>query len=95
MNVIAARRVPDEAAVSRTWFLGCSSSPPRAMPRLHSPKAELAALRQAGILAITLPNEAPDRAGARADLLAGPWRSSVAAIFPSAGWSKRISTRGI
>ena len=34
------------------------------------PKAELAALRQAGILAIPLPNEAPNLARARADLLA-------------------------
>ena len=70
MNVIAARRVPDEAVRTADLVPWMQQLATRGDTKAAFPESELAALQQAEILAIPLPNEAPYQAGARADLLA-------------------------
>lgn len=69
MNVIAARRLSDEAARVAHLVPWMQQLATRGDAKAAFPKAELAAFQQAGILAIPLPNEAPNRATARADVL--------------------------
>ena len=62
MNVIAARRLPDEAARTAELVPWMQQLATRGDTEAAFPESELAALRQAGILAIPLPNEAPYQA---------------------------------
>jgi alkylation response protein AidB-like acyl-CoA dehydrogenase len=70
MNVLTARRLPDEAARVADLVPWMQQLATKGDAEAAFPTAELEALRQAGILAIPLPKEAPYWAGARADLLA-------------------------
>ena len=70
MNVLTARRLPDEAARVADLVPWMQQLATKGDADAAFPTAELEALRQAGILAIPLPREAPYWAGARADLLA-------------------------
>ena len=70
MNVLTARRLPDEAARVADLVPWMQQLATKGDAEAAFPVAELEALRQAGILAIALPKEAPYWAGARADLLA-------------------------
>jgi alkylation response protein AidB-like acyl-CoA dehydrogenase len=70
MNDIAARRLPDEAAQVADLVPWMQQLAARGDAEATFPEIELAALQQAGILAIPLPNDAPHRGSACADLLA-------------------------
>jgi alkylation response protein AidB-like acyl-CoA dehydrogenase len=70
MNAIAARRVPSEAVRTAELVPWMQQLASRGDAEAAFPESELAALKQAGILAIPLPNEAPYQADTRADLLA-------------------------
>jgi alkylation response protein AidB-like acyl-CoA dehydrogenase len=70
MNVVAARRLPDEAARVADLVPWMQVLATKGDAEATFPQTELAALRQAGILAVPLPNEAPDGARARAERLA-------------------------
>ncbi len=70
MNVLTARRLPDEAARVADLVPWMQQLATKGDAEAAFPEAELEALRQAGILAIPLPNEVPYWAGARAELLA-------------------------
>jgi len=70
MNVFPAWRLPDEAGRVAKLVPWMQQLATNGDAEAAFPKIELAALRQAGILAIPLPNEAPNWARARADLLA-------------------------
>jgi Acyl-CoA dehydrogenase, N-terminal domain len=70
MNVVAAQRMPDEAARTAELVPWMQQLATRGDTEAAFPESELAALQQAGVLAIPLPNEAPCQADARADLLA-------------------------
>lgn len=70
MSVAAAHRPPDEATRVADLVPWMQELAARGDAEAVFPEAELAALRQTGILAIPLPNEAPDRVRPRADLLA-------------------------
>ena len=70
MNVLTARRLPDEAERVADLVPWMQQLATKGDAAAAFPSAEFEALRQAGILAIALPNEAPYWAGARADLLA-------------------------
>ena len=90
-----ARRVPDEAARVADLVPWMQQLATGGDAEAAFPKVELEALRQAGILAVPLPKEAPYWAGHAQISWRGPWHSSVVETFPSAGWSKRTSTHGI
>ena len=96
MNVLTSRRLPDEAARVADLVPWMQQLATKGDAEAAFPKAELEALRQAAILAIPLPKEAPYWAGPHGQTF---WhrhsRSLVVAIFPSAGWSKPTSTHGI
>jgi len=70
MNVLTARRLPDEAERVADLVPWMQQLAAKGDAEAAFPKAEFEALRQAGIVAIPLPKEAPYWAGARADLLA-------------------------
>jgi alkylation response protein AidB-like acyl-CoA dehydrogenase len=70
MNVLTVRRLPDEAARAADLVPWMQQLATKGDADAAFPKAELDGLRQAGILAIPLPSEAPYWAGVRADLLA-------------------------
>jgi alkylation response protein AidB-like acyl-CoA dehydrogenase len=70
MNILSDRRLSDEAARAADLVPWMQQLATRGDAEATFPTAELAAVRQAGILAIPLPNEAPDRVRAHADLLA-------------------------
>ena len=77
MNVLTARRLPDEAARVADLVPWMQLLATKGDAEATFPSAELEALRQVGILAIPLPREAAYWAGARADLLARDRKSVV------------------
>ena len=95
MNVLTARRLPDEAARVADLVPWMQQLATKGDAEAAFPNAELEALRQAGILAIPCRTRRPIGPGHAQISWRRPWRSSVAEIFPSAGWSKRTSTHGI
>ena len=60
MNLITAQRLPDEAARVADLVPWMQQLATKGDAEAAFPRTELAALRQAGILAIPLPNEAPN-----------------------------------
>jgi alkylation response protein AidB-like acyl-CoA dehydrogenase len=70
MNVLTARRLPDEAARVAELVPWMQQLATEGDAEAAFPKVELETLRRSGILAIPLPTEAPYWAGPRADLLA-------------------------
>ena len=70
MNVVAAQRLPDEPARVADLVPWMQRLASKGDADAAFPKAELEALRQAGILAIPLPSEVRYVAGPRADRLA-------------------------
>lgn len=69
MNVIAARWHPVVAARVADLVPWMQDLATEGDAKGEFPQAELTALQRAGVLAIPLPNEAPDEARARADIL--------------------------
>jgi alkylation response protein AidB-like acyl-CoA dehydrogenase len=69
MNVIATQRPRDEAARVADLVPWMQRLATEGDSEGAFPKAELATLQQVGVLAVPLPNEAPDVASERADLL--------------------------
>jgi alkylation response protein AidB-like acyl-CoA dehydrogenase len=70
MNIIAARRLPEEAARTAELVPWMQQLATRGDTEAAFPESELAALQRAGILAVPLPNEALYQADARGDVLA-------------------------
>jgi len=70
MNVLAVRRLPDEAARAAALAPWMQQLAAKGDTEGAFPKTELTALQQAGILAIPLPNEAPHWASTRVATLA-------------------------